>query len=299
MSPTLHYHVYGFQPETDFNTTMRMGGWRPQVFMQHGLAVGLFMSIAWIAAVGLWLWSGVRTVMSLSIVLCCIALFGGSVLCRSAYALMLMIVAGGLLTAVYYSRYRRLAILLGLVPILYMGIRTLGGWDASELVDLSARLFGNDRASSLMVRLRSETNLWGLAQQKPMFGYGHWVWSGRTPSGEPMIPDGMWIIALGRYGLVGLCGVTLMFLLPGWLIVRRLRRSELRTPGAGVWVTLTIIPSIYAMDNLLNAMLNPLFMLAAGAVSGGVATLGRRPRVGREHPTAAPHRNREWNSAPS
>jgi O-antigen ligase len=114
-----------------------------------------------------------------------------------------------------------------------------------------------------------------------------------------MIPDGMWIIALGRYGLVGLCGVTLMFLLPGWLIVRRLRRSEMRAPGAGVWVTLTIIPSIYAMDNLLNAMLNPLFMLAAGAVSGGVATLGRRPRVAREQPAGEPHRDREWNSAPS
>jgi hypothetical protein len=34
--------------------TMRFGGWRPTVFMEHGLMVGMWMSMA--AMIGLWLW---------------------------------------------------------------------------------------------------------------------------------------------------------------------------------------------------------------------------------------------------
>ena len=44
MSPQLHNMVYGFAQHS-FGQTVRGGGWRPMVFMQHGLAVGLFMSV--------------------------------------------------------------------------------------------------------------------------------------------------------------------------------------------------------------------------------------------------------------
>jgi len=42
MSPQLHSMVYGYFPHS-FAQTARYGGFRPQVFMQHGLAVGLWM----------------------------------------------------------------------------------------------------------------------------------------------------------------------------------------------------------------------------------------------------------------
>src|SRR5215212_5826155 len=38
LSPQLHFMTYGFH-QHDFNQVVRMGGYRPMVFMEHGLAV--------------------------------------------------------------------------------------------------------------------------------------------------------------------------------------------------------------------------------------------------------------------
>lgn len=277
MSPVLHYDIYGFQAQHDFSTTRRMGGWRPQVFMQHGLAVALYMTIAGVSALGLWLWSGVGTVLRLSVSFCVGILFFGSMLCRSAYAIALMFLAGAVLAFARFKPSHRVVVLLGLLPIAYVSLRTMGAWDGSVLVDLSTRFFGPARTASLVYRMESESNLWAVAQTRPIFGYGRWIWPNRLPNGGVMVPDGLWIIALGRNGLVGLGAVTLMLVLPGWRLVYRLRRFDARAMGVGVWLTLAVSPAIYAMDNLLNAMVNPLFMLAAGAVAGfAVPVVGRR-----------------------
>src|SRR5204863_66271 len=44
MSPQLHATVYGASPrQADFAQAIRWGGYRPIVFMPHGLAVALFI----------------------------------------------------------------------------------------------------------------------------------------------------------------------------------------------------------------------------------------------------------------
>jgi hypothetical protein len=53
MSPQLHRMFYGFHQHS-FAQTYRWGGWRPMVFMEHGLMVGMWMATA--SLVGLWLW---------------------------------------------------------------------------------------------------------------------------------------------------------------------------------------------------------------------------------------------------
>ncbi|MCC6697783.1 MAG: hypothetical protein IT365_19305 [Candidatus Hydrogenedentes bacterium] len=268
MSPTLHYDIYGFQAQQDFTTTRRMGGWRPQVFMQHGLAVALFMTVAWVSALGLWCWSGVGKLFGAPISLCCAMLFGAAIMCRSAYAIALMLLAGTMLAIARVKPSHRVALVLGLVPVAYVSLRTVGGWDGSALIRLSAQVFGPERTASLVYRMESESNLWTIAQTRPVFGYGRWIWPNRLPDGSVMVPDGLWIIALGRNGLVGLAATTLMLVLPGWRLVHHLRRVDARVPGVGVWITVVLIPALYAMDNLLNAMANPLFMLASGAIAG-------------------------------
>src|SRR4051812_49225914 len=45
LSPQLHNWVYGFHAH-QFAQTIRLGGYRPVVFMEHGLAVGLWMGTA-------------------------------------------------------------------------------------------------------------------------------------------------------------------------------------------------------------------------------------------------------------
>src|ERR1043165_9938399 len=50
MSPRLHQMVYGFAAR---EIQMRFGGWRPNVFMDGGLQVGLWMTAA--SLIGIWL----------------------------------------------------------------------------------------------------------------------------------------------------------------------------------------------------------------------------------------------------
>ena len=55
-SPQLHRLLYGYH-QHDFSQTFRFGGYRPMVFMQHGLMVGMWMGMATLA--GIWLaWTG-------------------------------------------------------------------------------------------------------------------------------------------------------------------------------------------------------------------------------------------------
>src|ERR1019366_4313843 len=53
ISPQLHLWVYGYSP-SDFIQEMRDGGYRPMVFMGHGLAAAFFTMTAVVAAVTLW-----------------------------------------------------------------------------------------------------------------------------------------------------------------------------------------------------------------------------------------------------
>ncbi len=53
MSPQLHRILYGFH-QHEFVQTLRWGGFRPMVFMNHGLALGLWMTLACLS--GYWLW---------------------------------------------------------------------------------------------------------------------------------------------------------------------------------------------------------------------------------------------------
>jgi hypothetical protein len=54
IAPTLHLKLYGFNAREDFSQTIRYGGYRPTVFLEHGLWVGVWMMAA--ALIGVWLW---------------------------------------------------------------------------------------------------------------------------------------------------------------------------------------------------------------------------------------------------
>ena len=56
MSPQLHRILYGFHAHPDFAQSIRFGGYRPMVFMEHGLMVGMWMASA--SLLGIWLWYG-------------------------------------------------------------------------------------------------------------------------------------------------------------------------------------------------------------------------------------------------
>ncbi len=267
MSPMLHVYVYGFH-QHDFLQSRRGGGWRPTVFMQHGLAVGMYMCTAALMATWLWRTRAVKSIMGIPMFVVVPVLLVTAVLVKSTGALVLMGVGLIVLFGSGLLRVPLLLFALAFIPPAYMVLRTIGGWDGAILVDL-ARLISGRAADSLRTRLLSEDQLWHVVQDVLAFGAGRFQWAGfRVDESAPMlIPDGLWIVALGRNGLAGLTALTIAILLPAWVFMRRfnarLWSHPLCSPGAA-W---GVVAALYMIDSLANAMVNPIYLLAVGGLT--------------------------------
>lgn len=60
----------------------------------------------------------------------------------------------------------------------------------------------------------------------------------------------------------------LAMLLPVLLVVRKLPIKQWSHKETAPVAVFAVIITLYALDNLMNAMLNPIFVLAIGGVSG-------------------------------
>lgn len=269
MSPQLHNLVYGFH-QHDFLQTLRGAGYRPTVFMQHGLAVGTFMCTAALAGVWLWRSHAVRTIWGIPVAWLALVLLATAVLCKSTGATALMLIGLAVLFAGRALGTRLPLLLLALAPVLYVLARTVGGWSGSELVE-ATRLISEQRAESLQTRLDSETGLWALVQPYLLLGAGRFIYA--AAHGEKgVIPDGMWIIALGCNGLVGLAAFLGAMVLPAAKFARRYAAQFWNHPQLGPSATLAVISALYMCDCLFNAMINPVLLLTLGGLASLVST---------------------------
>jgi hypothetical protein len=269
MSPQLHNIVYGFHP-THFMMTVRFGGYRPMVFMQHGLMVGMWMTSTTLAGVWLWRTGALQKVGSLPMW----ALVGGlgatTVICKSMGALSLLALGLALLIV---NRYLRSSLVLATVLLIapaYMFVRVQGLWDGQELIDLAASI-DEERAESLAGRLRDENLLIERASERPILGWGGWGrWRVKDEyTGQDLTAsDGMWVIVRGETGGVGLVCNTLIVLLPFLLLLRRVPARHWSMPTFAGPAILAMLLLLWSIDNLFNAMHNPVYILAAGGLSG-------------------------------
>jgi hypothetical protein len=271
MSPVLHSWIYGFH-QHQFAQARRGEGWRPTVFMQHGLAVAMFMGTAAVCGIWLWIGGGLRVMRHLPVWLLAMGLLVVAATCRSTYALMLTLVGSMALVASRVLKARSvLALLLSVAP-LYMIARTFGGWDAQLLRDI-AGLMGEDRGGSLDVRLVSENVCWKFMQSNLLFGDCRMDrLMLRDSPGERFIPDALWLIVLTKNGLFGILALYGFLLLPVVAYLSRFRPADLFGKylcGATIAATVLIL---YVMDSLLNAMVNPIYLLGAGGLAGFMAS---------------------------
>lgn len=265
MSPQLHRLVYGEQYRWG---GMRMGGWRPSVFLDSGLQLGMWMTVA--TLIGICLWRS-RLLPKLYDVPagCWVAMLAvTTVLCRSTGALALLMIG---LASLWFTRVSltRLALifLLAIAPT-YLFTRVVGLWDGTEITDLVAKLDA-DRAQSFQFRLDNEDMLVAKAMQSPIFGWGGW---GRSRifdewGKDLSITDGLWVIELGTHGLIGLISLYTVLLLPLGILLWKLPARRLMSPTVAPALALAVCVTLYAIDGLPNAMLNPIFMLMAGGVA--------------------------------
>ena len=269
ISPQLHRFVYGFYPG-DFTQVKRFGGYRPMVFLSHGLSVGMWMTSA--SLVGIWMWQSktIKHLWGVPMAVLVPVLFVTTVLCKSTAGLLFLM--GGL--AILYSiRWLRMPLLLlGVMAVAptYMYLRASGTWTGDYAIETAREIFGPERAQSLQTRIKAENLLAAHALEQPWFGWGRFNRNRvYDVTGKDMAPtDGMWVIALGVSGLVGLFGLTMTIMLPPLLVWARCPLKMWTHPGLAPAVAMAVLLALYMLDNILNAMPDPIFILTMGGLVG-------------------------------
>jgi len=269
--PILHQMIYGVNAFEDWGQARRLGGWRPVVFMQHGLMVGLWMMTAALIAVWLWQTGTLKKFMGRNIKTLAIILTIAFFLCRStgAYSLFAMALLV-LFSAKFFRTSLPLLLIIGYI-VFYLYVAAAGQFSSKDVIGFITQVFGEERAASLKFRFDNEEILGEKARQRFMFGWGD---SGGNRvyneyGKDISVTDSLWIIAFGVNGAVGLVSLFSSMLLP--VIVFSVFKYPARTwsnPKVAPAATLGIALTMYVFDCVLNAMTNPIFALIAGGISG-------------------------------
>jgi hypothetical protein len=267
MSPQLHRIVYGYM-QYEFAQAARYGGYRPMVFMQHGLAVAMWMTTTAMTAFWLWRCKVLDKIMGIPMWLVCLLLVGTAAWDHSVGAAALMVVGLGVLWLTGVTRSSIWIVALTLIPPTWMVVRATDYWNGRNLVHFIEQ-FDKRAAKSLAVRLEGERVLSDRALERPIYGWTGWhLYEGREETMSRGVPDQMWIITFGKYGLIGLISMTTALLLPVLVLAWRIPVRYWRHPGAAPAAALAMLLTLHMCDMLFNAMVNPIFILCAGGVTG-------------------------------
>lgn len=262
MSPHLHADVYGYAQHS-FVQTIRQIGYRPMVFMQHGLAVGMYMCMGALTAYWLWQSKSIQRIAGIPVPLIALGLIAVGVACQSYLAIVFLFGGIALLSLTLMMRNSAMVACLLIAPVLYIGARSANLWSAQELVEVAGN-FGQDREGSIRSRVQSEDILIRYSLKKPWFGYDN---PEMGADDQAAIWDAYWVINLNKFGLLGLSAWVLAQLLGPAVLLRRIPIPYWRHPLIAPGIVLCLVQIFSLCDNLFNAMHNPVFILLAGGVA--------------------------------
>ncbi len=273
ISPQLHNWVYGFFPH-DFIQHIRDGGFRPVVFLNHGLMVGIFFCISIVASAVLYREARREKRTAWHWLAAVVWLTGVLYLSKSLGALIIAVIF--MLAVLLLTRRLQvvIAVFVAFVVMFYPILRG-AGWIPVDAIHSFALSISEERAASLKFRLDNEDALLEHANEKPLAGWGSW---GRNALYDPLTgemtstTDGIWVIFIGVYGWLGYIGRFGLLTVP--ILFYALRRKSFGpsylAPG------LIMMLAALLIDLLPNAGLVNYVWLTAGAIAGYV--LWRDPR---------------------
>lgn len=265
LSPIFSKMIYGLQ-SVDWLQHLRGDGFRPLVFLKHGLLLSLFLSLCVLAALGatrfmgpkyrfqLWLAAGflfITLIFSKSLGALLVTLF-------LAPIVILCSVRAQLLTA---------AILAGTV-LVYPVLRGADMVPTDRILEYATSI-DVYRAASLETRFRNENILLQKARERPLLGWGGY---GRPraydSNGRDLsITDGYWVIVFGEGGWLQYLAKMGLLTTPLMLLVFRARKIELGPETA----LLAIISAANLVDLIPNAGATPITWMMTGALWGRLA----------------------------
>ncbi len=265
MSPQLHNQIYGFFPHS-FSQQIRQGGFRPVVFLGHGLLVAIFCAFTLLSVAILYKAKdkalkgrGWILLIYLSVVL---------VLCKTIGAIILSVIVVPIILFCGPSRQLQLASFLAVIVLLYPMLRSQNLVPVQHIITYVNK-YSEERAESFQFRVENEDMLLGRASERVFFGWGGW---GRNRIYDPKtgadlsVTDGFWIIIMGVSGWLGYLSVFGLLTYPIIRLHRLMKKNKIKpsiyTSGVALVLALNLI------DLLPNASFNVLTMLLAGSLFG-------------------------------
>jgi len=273
MSPQLSRMVYGVAPAA-FDQTIRYGGYRPMVFLKHGLMLATWMAAASLSAFCLWRTREIDRLGGIRVWMAAILLIIITVLCKSANGWGYLVI--GIAFSLYYARTGSTRVLRWLLVgiFAYLAVRSTSLLSVAQVQAFVGRFFDAERVASLTWRLRQEDLFGAKALLRPVFGWGGygrgWPIDPNTGMTFQMV-DSLWVILFSTYGFTGLVSAFYTLGIGPWRIfsAHRHRRGEAMPPQSEHIVDaviLGLILCIFMLDCLMNAMVSPVYILAAGAL---------------------------------
>ncbi len=267
LSPQLNYWVYDFYQHS-FLQMRRGAGFRPMVFMAHGLTVAMFTMVGLLAAAAMY--KTKTRIFRVSAAWAVGFLWLLALLNKSVAAFLYTLIAVPLILFFTPKTQFRVAILLASVVLVYPALRAANAVPVEDIRETMAAQFGEDRAASLMTRFDNEELLLERAGERPFFGWGDYCrpciydpWLGKQVS----VADGGWIVTIGRSGVVGFLGQYLLMLLPIFLTARKIRYLPRRSDRAFL-SALALVIGFSVFDLLPNSSSHYLVFVFSGALVG-------------------------------
>jgi hypothetical protein len=270
-SPQLHFWIYGYYPSAFIQEMREDGGFRPMVFMGHGLLASFFAMTTVVASAALWRTNdrlfGVKAAGWFTFYL-------GFVLylCKSGAATIYGLVLTPLVRLGTPKMQMRVAASLVSLALLYPLLRMTEFFPTQLLVDGAAAV-NKPRAVSLQFRFEQEETLLQHASDRSWFGWGRFGrnrvynkdWQGVGVDNS--VTDGRWIITLGQFGIVGFLAEFGLLAMPVFRGMRVLK--SVQSFQASLYLAaICLILAVNLIDLLPNSALSPWTWLLAGSLLG-------------------------------
>ena len=267
MSPQLNKQIYGFANHK-WGQAVRGGGYRPMVFMNHGLWLAILFAMSSIASMAIWR-DQLKSAESSKWLFISIYLMAVLVLCKSLGALAILVMLLPLVFIFGVGMQLFIAAIISGIIIFYPMLRGADWVPTKTIANITASI-DEARAHSIQYRFDNEDELLAHANKKPLSGWGSW---GRNRVAnekgvESAATDGYWVIIVGVYGWLGYIAHFGLLIAPVVMLALNRRRFQLTHATSGLAIVL-----VGALVDLIpNATISPITWLMAGALMGRYQT---------------------------
>ncbi|WP_151669208.1 hypothetical protein [Nitrincola schmidtii] len=268
MSPQIHRIVYGYFPHS-FIQQVRFDGYRPVVFLGHGLLVAMFVAVSLIA-----LLTAIRAKVNIigSKQLYIFFLMSIMLILTKTYGALLLFIFAA--TCIYLFKFRNISIISMCILVLYISYPLMSANKIfpHETVTSMVAKVSSERAQSLEFRFFHENQLLAHANEKPIFGWSSW---GRNRVYDPetfqdlSVTDGRWIITLGIRGWFGFLTEFYFVFISIWWASKITRIRSQLTSEQNMFISgHLLIVTIILIDQIPNASLSFFYWLIIGSLYG-------------------------------